>query len=178
MTNHNKIGVFVGRFQPLHIGHTKIIDQMIDECGVEHVLILIGSVNEPVSFRCPFSYSDRYTWLRKLYPSLTLCGLPDFHNDDGSWFFMLESLIKLKFGDDSGLNSNSVFYGGCQHDVDWYYDVGLNVKLIDRCKLISATFIRDKMMLKQDIRAFVPDILHDSILARFKQILEEADKRN
>ena len=33
MANYKyRLGLYLGRFQPLHIGHTSIIDQMLEEC--------------------------------------------------------------------------------------------------------------------------------------------------
>ena len=40
----HKCGLYIGRFQPLHIGHTSIISKMLDEC--EQVIVAVGSAQE------------------------------------------------------------------------------------------------------------------------------------
>ena len=68
-----KCGLYVGRFQPLHIGHTSIIDRMLEEC--EEVIVAVGSAQESGTERNPLSYPFRqliitetyYEYLGRLY---------------------------------------------------------------------------------------------------------------
>ena len=47
-------GLAVMRAQPLHIGHIKLINRMLDEC--KKVIILLGSVQEQGTERNPYPY--------------------------------------------------------------------------------------------------------------------------
>ena len=41
MKKANDILVFVGRFQPFHIGHKHVVDAALEQA--EHVIVLVGS---------------------------------------------------------------------------------------------------------------------------------------
>ena len=49
--------VFIGRFQPFHNGHNKVIEQALRDA--KHVLVLIGSANIPRNIRNPFTFQER-----------------------------------------------------------------------------------------------------------------------
>ena len=59
------LGLYLGRFQPLHIGHTSVIDQMLQEC--EHIVIAIGSAQELLTERNPLDYYTRRYLIRRVY---------------------------------------------------------------------------------------------------------------
>jgi bifunctional NMN adenylyltransferase/nudix hydrolase len=49
--------VFVGRFQPLHYGHLTVVEEALQRS--KYLLILVGSANEPRSYRNPFTVDER-----------------------------------------------------------------------------------------------------------------------
>lgn len=59
------LAVFVGRFQPFHVAHQRIVDQALDVA--EKVLILIGSCYEPRSLRNPCFFEEREAMIRACY---------------------------------------------------------------------------------------------------------------
>lgn len=59
--------VFIGRFQPFHNEHKRIIDTAISQS--KHVLVLIGSAGKPRTIRNPFTYAERRIMIQKNYPS-------------------------------------------------------------------------------------------------------------
>jgi bifunctional NMN adenylyltransferase/nudix hydrolase len=58
-------GVFIGRFQPLHVGHQHIITEALKR--VETLIIGVGSAWSPRTPVNPFTYSDRVTLLQLAY---------------------------------------------------------------------------------------------------------------
>lgn len=56
--------VFIGRFQPFHNGHAKVIQKAAELA--DHVIILMGSTNMPRSWRNPWTWQERrnfiYNW--------------------------------------------------------------------------------------------------------------------
>ena len=49
--------VFVGRFQPFHLGHASVILEGLKRA--KHIIILIGSHNTGRSWRNPFTFEER-----------------------------------------------------------------------------------------------------------------------
>lgn len=65
MTDKVDYGVFIGRFQPLHIGHECVIRQTLEQ--VERLIILIGSANVARDARNPFTYAEREHMIRTAF---------------------------------------------------------------------------------------------------------------
>ena len=57
--------VFIGRFQPFHNGHKKVIDRALELAY--NVIILIGSSYEARSYRNPFTYDERREMILTTY---------------------------------------------------------------------------------------------------------------
>lgn len=72
MTDHSEtqpsfdLCVFIGRFQPLHAGHQKVIARGMSEAS--RMLVLVGSANEARSFRNPFTASERIRLIEEVFP--------------------------------------------------------------------------------------------------------------
>jgi bifunctional NMN adenylyltransferase/nudix hydrolase len=49
--------VFIGRFQPFHLGHRKVIEAALQQA--QHVVVLVGSAFAAPSHRNPFSFAER-----------------------------------------------------------------------------------------------------------------------
>lgn len=52
-----QVGVFIGRFQPLHLGHLNTIERAIEE--VDELVIVIGSARTARNLRNPFTATER-----------------------------------------------------------------------------------------------------------------------
>lgn len=79
--NNLKLGLIIGRFQPLHNGHLSLIAKAQEEC--EKVLVLVGSTNRLPDFKHPFPYEERLGLLKKsLDASIDIRPLPDKPTDD------------------------------------------------------------------------------------------------
>jgi bifunctional NMN adenylyltransferase/nudix hydrolase len=57
MTYKYKTGIYIGRFQPVHLGHLKTIEVMLKMC--ENIIISIGSANRPKTIENPWHESHR-----------------------------------------------------------------------------------------------------------------------
>ena len=65
MASKADFGVFIGRFQPLHIGHEHTIRHALGK--VDRLIVLIGSANMARNPRNPFSYDERVSMLRSAF---------------------------------------------------------------------------------------------------------------
>ena len=171
-----KVGIFVGRMCPIHIGHVATMDKMFEDVGIENTLVVLGSVGQKVSFRVLFSYAQRRKWVMDVKPGLPrLIGIPDFHFDDTSWLDLLMDQINSAFW---YLGSfEPVFYGGSKKDVDIFHEKGYLTKVVDRTKVpVSATVIRDLMLRGVDVSDFLHPKIHDDVVKKFARIMEQNEK--
>ena len=58
----NDLCVFIGRFQPFHVAHLRVLQDAL--LHGRYVLVLIGSANAPRSHRNPFTYAERADMIR------------------------------------------------------------------------------------------------------------------
>lgn len=147
------IGIYVGRFCPIHTGHMRIIDAMLKRYTDENCLVLIGSCNAPISWRVLFTYADRRRWIKRLYPTLKVIGMPDVPGNDSVWLQMIDDYIDVAFPFGS---QNRTFFGGSQEDIEFFYDNGRQIEIVDRDEIpVSATNIRQLLLLEESIHKFV-----------------------
>lgn len=71
-----KLGLLVGRFQALHLGHERMIRDAIALCG--RVAVFIGSSQESGTQKNPFSYETRERMLKAVFgDAIEVYPLPD-----------------------------------------------------------------------------------------------------
>lgn len=77
-------GLVVGRFQPLHNGHVRVLRDALKECG--SLAIAIGSSTAPATLRNPFSCDERKAMLEAVLGpdmragAVSLHAVPDLHD--------------------------------------------------------------------------------------------------
>ena len=85
-----KLGLIVGRFQPLHKGHEYMIRTSLNLC--EKTIVFIGSSQEFNTSKNPFSWQYRYELIRKVFnkyirrKKLYIYPLPDMgYGNSSKW---------------------------------------------------------------------------------------------
>lgn len=166
--------VIVGRFCPMHVGHEAMIGGMIKAFPDRHI-VLIGSCNERMSMRNLFNFNDRTSFIKAVFPQCKIAAMPDFPEDDVSWFTALDSMLAL-----AGANPQQVaFLGGCEEDVEWYYRFGRNVHIVNRFQglttNVSGTEIRDHLIgdntekLTQLVNPLMLNLIRERFRERWKE---------
>ena len=84
----NDLCVLIGRFQPFHTAHLRIVQDALQAAG--HLLVLIGSADAPRSHRNPFTYPERADMIRLSVPAdqrhrLLVRPLEDCLYNDTQW---------------------------------------------------------------------------------------------
>ncbi|KUO84297.1 MAG: nicotinamide-nucleotide adenylyltransferase [Thermoproteus sp.] len=75
---------FIGRFQPLHLGHVKVLDWLLER--YDEVLVVIGSADKGVTRDNPFTVGERMEmFLRTFDRRLILCPVPDTDGGSSLW---------------------------------------------------------------------------------------------
>lgn len=78
-----KLGLVIGRFQPLHNGHISLINKALEEN--DKVLVLIGSSNKLPDFKNPFSTEQRVEFLAGSFgdeENIIVNSIKDYDSDD------------------------------------------------------------------------------------------------
>lgn len=94
---HYKYLVFIGRFQPFHMGHKAVVDEALKRA--ENVIMLIGSANMPRSLRNPFTVEERTQMIKGAYSAddaarIHCVGLDDALYNDTRWLQYVQASIK------------------------------------------------------------------------------------
>lgn len=94
--NSSKTAIFLWRFQPFHIGHMSIVDQIFSD-GYERLLIIIGSAEKSGTDENPWTLQEREEIIRASIPielqeKLDIVWLPDVPDDD-IWCENLKNLL-------------------------------------------------------------------------------------
>lgn len=90
--------VFIGRFQPFHIGHEQVIRTALTLA--DNVIILIGSANKPRTIKNPWTYMERVGMIadgmdlsREDAGRVTYAPLPDASYNDQKWVANVQSVV-------------------------------------------------------------------------------------
>jgi nicotinamide-nucleotide adenylyltransferase len=161
-----KRGLFIGRFQPLHLGHLSDIKNALKE--VDELIIGVGSSNEKHTKYNPFSVEERIEMIDLVLPAnnvgkYTVFPIPDFH-DDKKWLEHVETLVP-KF---------DIVYTGNKW-TERCFKGKYKVKRVNMLKGVSSTIIRNRILKDGDWQSLVPKEVVKFIskingLARVKRI--------
>lgn len=172
-----KRGLMIGRFQPIHLGHLKGIQQILKE--VNEIIILIGSAQYSHSLNNPFTAGERimmvHAALLEYNIDLSLCYIIPLMdtNDNRLWVAHLVSCVP-------------------HFDVAYSHNplvkrllVESNIKVIStdyyNREFYSATEVRNRMLNNENWKELVPksvvDVLNEiSGLERIREISDTTTK--
>ena len=95
------LGVFIGRFQPFHLGHQFVIGKALER--VDFLLIIVGSAQvKERDIKNPFSFEERESLIRdnlkfflsdKDFARVGIMGLPDCPGDNEAWMLSLDKSV-------------------------------------------------------------------------------------
>ena len=140
-----KCGLYVGRFQPLHVGHTHIIGKMFDECDV--VIVAVGSAQESGTQRNPFDFATRSQWIVETFGTrknhiLHVVPIPDREHpsNDASWGdYLLDKVWSA-----TGEMPDVIYEGKEEERAHWYDNLDIEIVKVPRSILpISGTMLRE-----------------------------------
>ena len=84
-----KVAIYIGRFQPLHNGHIKVIEHAL--MNYDKLVIVFGSADEPRTIKNPFTTQEREIMIRGYIESINqgekVCftSILDYPHDDEAW---------------------------------------------------------------------------------------------
>lgn len=147
--HHFDFLVFIGRFQPFHMGHKSVIDEALKRAN--HVIILIGSANLPRSLRNPFSVEERSSMIKQSFSDeeaqrIHCVGLDDALYNDTRWLQYVQRAVKSITGD---LSADIGLIGHSKDSSSYYLSLFPNWASVsvENYRNLSATPIREGFLL-------------------------------
>lgn len=199
MENTHDFAVFIGRFQPLHIGHCDVVDSALKRA--KHVIILIGSSHASRSIKNPFTFAERKAMFEDVYRyeisegRMTILDLVDRPYGDKAWIAQVQSMVNetiLRVGNswygtfqNHGTNDFKVAMAGYKKDGTSYY-----LKLFPEWDempaeqsngVLNSTDIRNEYFthnprISTNVPAVVADMMSQFMRNQsFANLVEEAD---
>ena len=147
-----KRGLFIGRFQPFHLGHLAAIKDVLEE--VDELIIVIGSAQYSHNLNNPFTAGERLTMIRKAleeakidYSRVWIVPVPDVHLHM-MWVSAVEGYTP----------SFDVVYSNEPLTRRLFLEAGYKVKAVrfHERKLYSSTEIRERMLKDGSWEKLVP----------------------
>jgi nicotinamide-nucleotide adenylyltransferase len=154
-----KRGLYVGRFQPFHLGHLEAIKDVLKE--IDELVIVIGSAQYSHNIHNPFTAGERLVMIRSAlqdaevdYSRLWIVPVPDVHLHM-LWVSALEGYTP---------RFNSV-YSNEPLTRRLFTEAGYEVKSIRfyQRKLYTSTLVRGKMLKGENWTTLVPKSVADFI---------------
>lgn len=191
-------GVFIGRFQPLHIGHEHVIARTLEQ--VERLIVLVGSANVARDPRNPFTYAEREAMLRSAFRHevaqgrLIIAPIDDHLYSDTAWVTQVQRKVRalvLEHGNghgfqNHGLSDFRVALAGYGKDASSYYlklfPEWENLQVESQYGTFSSSDVRQRYFQRIPevpaaiLSAGVADFLREFMLGEtFKALLEEVE---
>lgn len=168
-----KRGIFIGRFQPFHLGHKKVIDMILEH--MDEVIIGVGGAEASHSEKNPFTAGERVQMITNTFESessrMYVIPIVDIERN-AIWTSHVETLCPPF---DVVYTNNSLV---SRLFTEAGYDVR-NHELIDRDKL-SGTQVRSMILHDGDWQSRVPNSVVETIeevdgVKRMKVLSQEMD---
>ena len=148
MEKKYRCGLYIGRFQPIHIGHESIVRRMLLEC--ERVIIAIGSAQESGTERNPFSFEQRADLISNIFyrerieGRLKIMPLEDREtlSNDASWGDYVFQKVYHHFY----IFPDVVYEGEEVERNNWYDNRNVEIVRVPRTDVpVSATELRERL---------------------------------
>lgn len=158
--------VFIGRFQPLHIGHLEVIDRARELA--DKVIILVGSSYQPRTPKNPFTFDERCAMIEAALPNsdgwLVVQSLRDKPYNDQKWASQVQQqVMRCLPWSDKPLKGGII--GHRKDDSSFYLDLFPQWGTpIDHAmnELVNATDIRE-LYFESSLR-FMDGVVPDAVL--------------
>jgi bifunctional NMN adenylyltransferase/nudix hydrolase len=178
--------VFIGRFQPLHLGHKAIIDAALKRA--KEVIVVVGSSFAARDIRNPFTFEERKRMIASVYPDecwsapsapsrLKVVPVGDYPYDDNKWVAAVQNVVHGAIS----WSADPVRIGLIGHEKDgtsFYLKIfptwaSVSVPNVDG---INATDIRTKMLNAEWNKELFDYIMPDSAVKIVDDILWDKEE--
>lgn len=151
-----KRALYIGRFQPFHLGHLKDIQEIVKK--VDELIIGIGSSQYSNTKKNPFSVEERIrmiedTLIAKGIKNYTIYPIPDIH-DYPRWVEHVKTIVP----------DFDYVVTGSRLTTRLFKEKNIEIRKVKILKEIHSTAIRDAMLNDKDWKQFVPKQVADYLI--------------
>lgn len=118
-----KYAVFIGRLQPIHAGHIKVITEALKQ--VDEIIILIGSHNEAPSIRNPFNSNERAEMVELALAAnnvdlsrVKISVVENFSYNDDRWVQEVHSVVHHLMWEEWSPDACEIYFVGPKKETD------------------------------------------------------------
>lgn len=115
--------VFIGRFQPFHLGHQEVVNKAL-KLG-NRVIILVGGYGKARSPRDPWTFDERRDMIRSVYPNnkVIIEPIKDYTYNDSMWLENVQNTVQAVIHDYGTFpfHEAKICLIGCNKDHTSYY---------------------------------------------------------
>lgn len=170
--------VFVGRFQPFHNEHKRIIDIALEKS--KNVLVLVGSAGKARTIRNPFTFDERKQMIINSYDwnsGLIVKPLFDKTYNEAAWINQVQHIVKdtvldvvNNFGfQNSGFSDAKVGLIGASKDNTSYYlkmfpqykSINVEIQADLHATTIRERYLKDGFLYNLNLPVNVTDFLNE-----------------
>lgn len=181
--------VFIGRFEPFHIGHQEVVARALELA--ERVIILVGSSNQPRTIKNPWTFLDRKHMIESVFPvetdfdvvrygrreRISILPLRDFKSDNNVWAANVQRIVADCVQSTFGWSDMPRKGGIIGHEKDessFYLKLFPQWPIVDHNmnEVVHATDIR-KLYFESNIK-YLASVVSEPVY----QFLEQFKKRN
>lgn len=151
-----KYGVFLGRFQPFHVGHQHIIDKIIADGLIP--VIIVGSSQEYGTEKNPYHPQERVNMIQLVYPDIKIITLIDEYCWD-AWYTSLKNAIEIAVS--SNLDEVTVYLHEKLEDLQDFTFRGIDYFQESYCKMYEIDGMHTTPLPLSDIQIRAKKIRED-----------------
>lgn len=143
------VGIFIGRFQPVHAGHVTALAQAASRCAT--LLILVGSANSCRSIKNPWTFQERKDMIFKKLnakgvSNIKILPLNDYPYNDPQWMTDVRETVQFNSSD-----PKPTLFGHVKDGNDylkWFPD--WKFQDLEATVHVNATWVRTNMFNARD----------------------------
>ncbi|MFB6212990.1 MAG: adenylyltransferase/cytidyltransferase family protein [Candidatus Nanohaloarchaea archaeon] len=155
MDTGDKKAVFLGRFQPLHVGHRKAIENTRDRFG--ELVVAVGSADKSREEDNPLSFEERKAIIEDCFPELRIVPVEDDEKDEEGNRRWAENIEEL--GADVVVSNNDLV----KELVEEHTSMEAVEQEMHEPDVYSGTEVRRRIRSGEEWRYLVPECARDRI---------------
>lgn len=124
------LAIFIGRFQPFHVGHEFAIRRALELA--HNVLVLVGDTGGPRTIKNPWTFLERKTMIEGTYPQVYIDQIFDYPYTEHEWIAQVQEIVASYA---SGLDAEKIIMVGHEKDASSFY-----LKMFPQWKFIDTGF--------------------------------------